>query len=140
MFRSGLVALMTSILVTPMAALAQDFQIHEPFNIPVYPIDATTFEVVENGGAGGTQMWCAAGKFTREVLGQRGGAIYILEPRGASQAVEGRKSVVFTTNAVDGAFGTLTQGVGRAGQTFSMAHAYALCRDTRFLRIRVGAN
>ena len=109
----------------------------EHFDIPVYPIDANTFEVVENDGAGGTQLWCAAGLFARDVLKQNRSSLYILEARGDSRAEPGRKSVIFTTQPVDNAFFSITQGVRTAGKTLTTGHAYALCADIPRLRIIV---
>lgn len=139
MNQSRLFCVAAAFAMVPIVASAQGLSYNQRFDIPVFPIDANTFEVVEARGAGGTQMWCAAGTYVREVLEQRDGALYILEGRGDSQALPGRKSVIFTTNAVPGAFSTVTQGVRRAGQLFSSGHAYALCRDTPHLRIKVSA-
>lgn len=127
-------------LLTPTLSAAQQEVRRERFDIPIFPIDANTFEVIENDGAGGTQLWCAAGIYTRQFLGQRGGSIYIQAGRGDSRAVVGRKSVIFTTQAVDGAFSSTSQGVRRTGQVFSMAHAYALCRGTPRLQIKIREN
>lgn len=130
-------ALIISTVLLPTVALAQRFLLREIVIIPVRPIDNHTFEVIENDGAGGTQMWCAAGKFTRDYLGQRGGDITVLTPRDVSAAYPGRKSVVFTTEPVDNAFKSTSQGVRQAGQTFTMAHAYALCKSRYELYVKV---
>lgn len=124
-------------LLMPTALAAQSFFYKELVVIPVRPIDTHTFEAVENDGAGGTQIWCAAAKFTRDYLRQRGGDITVLTPRGVSAAFPGRKSVVFTTNAADTSVKSLSQGVSTAGQTFSMAHAYALCKSRYDLYVKV---
>ena len=137
MFRTSLAACVAVAMTAPLPALAQSFGMRERFDIPVYPIDANTFEVVENSGAGGTQLWCAAGIYARDTLGQRDASLYILEGRGDSRAEPGRKSVIFTTQAVEGAFSSVTQGVRRAGQVFTVSHAKALCRDTPRLRILI---
>ncbi|WP_299151883.1 hypothetical protein [uncultured Tateyamaria sp.] len=133
-----LVAVVFAVL-TPGWVGANSFFLKEIIVIPVRPIDATTFEVIENDGAGGTQMWCAAGKFTRGYLRQRGGDLTVLTPRAASAVYAGRKSVIFTTRAVAGAVSSTSQGIRTAGQSFSMAHAYALCKSRReqFIKVRV---
>lgn len=111
----------------------------ETFTIPIVPIDETTFEAIEADGAGGTQMWCAAGIFTNRVLGQDRAEVYIKQARGPSVTVEGRKGVVFTTQEVPNASKSYSQGVRTAGKSFSAGHAYALCRgsDFRVVRIRL---
>lgn len=129
---------LAAVVTLPTLAHAQDRVFpRERFTIPVNQIDANSFEVIENDGAGGTQLWCAAGLFTRKALGQRGGELYIESPRGPAQTMPGRKGVVFTTEPVAGAFNSVSQGVRRAGQSFSMTHAYALCRSGRSQGVRV---
>jgi hypothetical protein len=137
MFRTSLAACVAVVMIAPLPAFSQGMAMRESFDIPVYPMDANTFEVVEKDGAGGTQLWCAAGIYARDTLGQRDGSLYILQGRGDSRAEPGRKSVIFTTQAVENAFSSVTQGVRRAGQVFTVSHAYALCRDTPRLRILV---
>ena len=137
MLRLSLAVAAAVTLFAPDPAPAQDLQLRDRFDIPVYPIDANSFEVVENDGAGGTQLWCAAGTYVREVLRQRRGSIYILEARGDSRAEPGRKSVIFTTQPTDNAFYSVSQGVRRSGKTFTAVHAYALCGDTPQLHIIV---
>lgn len=124
----------------PTLGYAQDSVRGERYTIPVNQIDSTTFEVIEADGAGGTQLWCAAGLYTRNVLGLRGGDLYIAQGRTDAQTVPGRKGVVFTTQAVPNAFSSVTQGVRRTGKVFSMTHAYALCRNLPFLRVRTSSN
>ncbi|UWR23543.1 hypothetical protein [Sulfitobacter sp. S190] len=117
-----------AMICLPLPALAGiDFLDRQRFVIPVAPISATTFEVIENDGAGGTQMWCAAAKYSRAVLGNARGDLTILEARDTARTVQGRKGVVFTTAPVDGAFSSVSQSVRRAGKVFSVGHAYALC-------------
>lgn len=135
MLRFSLVLGAAVTVSVPVSATARDLRLHDRFDIPVYAIDAGSFEVVENDGAGGTQLWCAAGIYVREVLQQRNGSIYILQVRGDSQAEPGRKSVIFTTQPGDNTFFSVTQGVRSTGKTFTAAHAYALCDDTPQLRI-----
>ncbi len=130
-------ALIAFALLAPATLAAQRFIEKELVIIPVRPIDSHTFEAIENDGAGGTQMWCAAAKFTRQYLRQRGGDTTVLAPRAASAAVPGRKSVIFTTNAKDTSHRSVSQGVRQAGQTFSMAHAYALCKSRYDLFVKV---
>ncbi|MEL6620045.1 MAG: hypothetical protein AAFP16_14310 [Pseudomonadota bacterium] len=124
-------------LSLPVAALAQSFFLRELIVIPVRPIDQNTFEAFETSGVGGSQMWCAAGKFTRDYLRQRGGDITVLRARGTSETYPGRKSVIFTTRPVENAVTLTSEGVRTPGQRFSMTHANALCRSQPELLIRV---
>lgn len=125
------------ILTLPTVVYAQDAARRERFTLPVNQIDNARFEVIEADGAGGTQMWCAAGIFARDVLMRRDGNLYIETGRGDAITVPGRKGVTFSTEPVDGAFSSVSQGIRRAGKVFSMAHAYSLCRNLPFLKIRI---
>ncbi|MEM6372746.1 MAG: hypothetical protein AAF727_08215 [Pseudomonadota bacterium] len=125
------------VVALPGLVQAQSIFFKERVLIPVRPIDATTFEVVENDGAGGTTLWCAAGIFTKEYLNQRGGEIGVLQARGDSATYPGRKSVIFTTGPVPNPVKSTSQGVRTEGQTFSMGHANALCRAQPEIYVRV---
>jgi len=126
-------------LVWPVVLSAQSFFLRELVVIPVRQIDANSFEAVENDGAGGTLMWCAAAKFTRDHLRQRGGDIGVLQARGPSAVFAGRKSVIFTTAPVANPVTSYSEDVRTPGKTLSMAHAYALCRSNPeyFVKVRV---
>jgi len=140
MIRPIAAIVLAAAVTMPTLGAAQQFVRRDRFDIPIFPIDANTFEVVENDGAGGTALWCAAGVYTRDTLGQRGGSLYILKGRSDSERISGRKSVIFSTQPVDGAFSSFSQGVRRAGKVFSMAHAYALCRGTPRLTVKIREN
>ncbi len=100
----------------------------EIYRIPVIAISATTFEVIENDGAGGSQLWCAAGTFARERLGVGPGErLYVQRGRAQSERAAGRKSVVFTTEAQANEFSSLDLGVRRAGKAVSITQARASC-------------
>ncbi|MFL4470212.1 hypothetical protein ACERZ8_10125 [Tateyamaria armeniaca] len=132
-----LTAILGLVLAWPAVASAQSIFLRELVVIPVRPIDTNTFEVIENDGAGGTSMWCAASKFTRDYLNQRGGEIAVLRARGDSAAFPGRKSVIFTTAPVASPVKSTSQGVRTEGQVFSMGHANALCRSQPEILIQV---
>lgn len=134
---SGLLATAVSL---PTIGAAQQEVRRNRFQIPIFSIDANTFEVIENDGAGGFDLWCAAGIFVRSRLVQRGGDITVLTPRGPAQSAPGRTSVIFTTEPVEGAFSSYSQGVRQKGKRFSKAHAYALCRAVPNLRISIREN
>ena len=116
-----------ALLVLPSLAIAQSFFFLERYTIPVNQIDATTFETVDADGAGGTQHWCAAGIYASKVLGLKKVFLFIKQPLGPSVTVPGRKGVVFSTEPVPGATQSYSEGVRKAGKTFSLSHASALC-------------
>jgi len=130
-------ALLALAFVWPATAFAQSLFSRELVVIPVRPIDATSFEVIENDGAGGTSMWCAASIFVEDYLDLRGAQITVAQARGDSAAFPGRKSVIFTIEPVAGAVKSYSQGVRTLGQTFSQGHANALCRSQPEYVVRV---
>lgn len=139
MIKRSTLAVLAVLVTTPTIAPAQqgDFMRRQSFTLPVALIDADSFEVIEADGAGGSQLWCAAGLYVRKVLGQRGGDIYVETPRGPAQSMAGRKGVVFTTAPTQTAIPSFTLGVRRAGLTHSMSLSYALCSDLPQLRLRL---
>ena len=106
------------------------------FTLPVAQLSDTTFEIVEADGAGSQQIWCGAGIYARRVLGLRGGDLYIASPRGPATSQPGRQGVVFSIVPVPNAFDSATTTVRRAGKTLSMTHAFALCSEMPYLRLR----
>lgn len=140
MMKRSMIAGLAVLMAVPTVLPAQGFVRQDSFTLPVAPIDANSFEVVESDGAGGPQMWCAAGLYARKVLGQRAADLYVQQARGPSQTMPGRKGVVFTTAPVAGAFGTTSLGIRQAGATHSVAHAFALCHEFKNLRLRTGPN
>jgi len=138
MFKSLILAVPLALMTLP-SANAFGVVVLETFTIPIVPLDETTFEAIEADGAGGTQMWCAAGIFATRVLGMTNGEIYIKQARGPSVAAQGRKGVVFTTQEVPNASKSYSQGVQTTGKSFSAGHAHALCfgSDLRVVRIRL---
>lgn len=129
------------LILVPSLANAQRFGfgmgLNELYTIPVNPINATTFETIEANGAGGTQLWCAAGIYARRVLGMQKGRLYIKEARGASRTVQGRRGVVFTTQEVPNATQTYSEGVRTQGKTLSIGHAHGLCFGTTFRTVNI---
>lgn len=129
------------LIALPSLANAQRFGFgigfNELYTIPVNPINATTFETIEANGAGGTQLWCAAGIYARRVLGLQKGRLYIKEARGPSRTVQGRRGVVFTTEEVPNATQTFSEGVRTQGKNLSIGHAHSLCFGTTFRNVRI---
>lgn len=127
------------LIAFPSLAHAEGFSFatRQTFTIPVFPIDATTFETIEANGAGGTQLWCAAGIYATRVLGLTREKLYIQEARGPSRTVQGRRGVVFTTQEVPNAVRTFSEGVRTPGKNLSVGHAHALCFGTTFGNVRI---
>ncbi|MEL6884546.1 MAG: hypothetical protein AAFP87_08555 [Pseudomonadota bacterium] len=134
MKKSALFALACAV-TSPTLVDAQSTR-RERFTLPVAQLTDTTFEIIEADGAGGQQIWCGAGIYVRRVLGLRGGELFISEGRGPSKTQPGRKSVVFSITPVPNAFDSTSPGVRRAGKSFSMTHAFALCSEMPFVRLR----
>ena len=108
-----------------------------PYTVPVVPIDANSFEAIEADGAGAKQMWCAAGIFANNVLGQGKAKLYIKQARGSSVTVAGRKGVIFTTQPVPDATKSYSFSLRKVGLTFSVSTVYGLCEGDPFRRVRV---
>lgn len=138
MLKQYFAAALAVLITAPTLAPAQDSSRRERYTLPAVQIDANSFEIIEADGAGNSQIWCAAGIYAREVLGQRDGDLAVEVPRGPSQTTPGRRGVVFTTAPVEGAFSSTSLGIRKAGLTFSAGHAHALCRQFRNLKVRVG--
>lgn len=119
-------------LSTPVAGSAQTFR--SVNYLDVLPLTATTFEVIESGGKGPRGVWCAAAEYAERRLRARG-RIYVLEARGPSRSVQGRNSVIFTTDA-----SSLSQGpsqsvllsTSQVGIGLPIAHAIQFCRDADY--------
>jgi len=139
MLRSLVMAWLVVVCVAPTFANAQSIFLYQNFVIPVIDVDSDTFEAIENDGAGGVQMWCAAAIYARRVLGiERGGEISVKQARGPSQFAPGRKSVIFTVAPVADPIKTYDLTVRRVGKVMSIAAANAQCRsDFREVVIRL---
>ncbi len=98
--------------------------------LPVARITATEFEVIERGGAGARDVWCAAARYAVYTLGQQSGRIYIDTPRGPARSVSGAKGVTFTTQAPPNPPGGSVSVTTRvAGANLPVIHALQFCRD-----------
>jgi hypothetical protein len=113
------------------AAHAQSFE--SGTRLPVNPVSATQFEVIEADSAGGAQMWCAAATYSNDVLGRYEKTdISVLSPRGPSVTATGRNGVVFTIDqaSLDEAPSTAYSAtINRAGVTFAVSMALTFCDD-----------
>ncbi|WP_299723671.1 hypothetical protein [uncultured Tateyamaria sp.] len=128
------------VAASPTLAFADMLAAQSHFELPVIGIDANSFEVIEEQGAGGPQMWCAAAIYARKVLGQRGADLYIEVPRGQAQTIAGRQGVVFTIAPVSNPVQSYSFGTDQAGSKHSVASANSICRDVRSFSIRTSAN
>lgn len=141
MIKRVTIAILALGLSLPAVVTAQGFGFKRVVRIPVLPIDSNTFETVVNDGAGGSLMWCAAARFTRHYLRQRGGDLFVKKPVGPSATFPGRKSVIFTTQPVPNSVTSYTEGIATPGQRFSQAHGYSICRTQErqhyYVRVQV---
>ena len=138
MLKTCFVAALAVALTTPTLSLADDIFPRQRFTLPAAQIDADSFEIVEADGAGNSQFWCAAGIYARKALGQRLGDLTVEVPRGPSQSMPGRKSVVFTTDPAAATSKSVALSVRQAGLSFSITHANAVCPRNDLVRVRTG--
>lgn len=121
-------------LVVPITANAQTFRAINDLN--VVPLSRSTFEVIEARGQGPRGIWCAAAEYAERRLGASG-RVYIRDGRGPAQSVEGRSSVVFTTNAGEldqGPFQSTSLNTSQVGVGLPIDHAIQFCRRDDFKR------
>lgn len=97
--------------------------------LQVNPISATQFEVIESGGAGAQDIWCAAASYAEGALGRTRGRLYIARARGPAETVPGRKGVVFSVEPTPGAFTSVSVSVRQAGMNLPIFHALQFCRN-----------
>ncbi|WP_156874919.1 hypothetical protein [Sulfitobacter alexandrii] len=106
----------------------------EEDTIVINRLGPTEFEVVQGVNFGAAEFWCGAATYVERRTGQpQTTPIFVKSPRGPSQTVAGRDSVVFSTSAeglpaADPNRVTLT--VDRAGATLKSYQARRYCRDT----------
>ena len=122
-----------------LPSMGQAQFVRETLKIPVLPLTATTFEVIEADAAGGSHIWCAAGLYARKVLGLERGRLWVARGRQSSDLAPGRKGVIFSVEAVPGEFLSPIRSVRRPGLSFSIGHANAICREADWrVRLRSG--
>lgn len=105
----------------------------------VVPIDQNTFEVIEDRGAGASDIWCSAADYAR-AAGLNGvrKRMYVVTPRGPSRTTPNAKAVTFTTNPDDDIRNTAPSysvTVNRMGENLPIDHAYEFCFEDRFDRL-----
>ncbi|WP_390912791.1 hypothetical protein [Pseudosulfitobacter sp. SM2401] len=97
--------------------------------LDVNPVSATQFEVIEGRGEGARGMWCAAALHSVNQLGVQRGRIYVAQARGLAVTAQGRKGVVFSTQAVGDAGPSPSVTVRQVGANLPVQHALQFCRD-----------
>jgi hypothetical protein len=118
--------------VTPLAAAAQSYRAIN--DLEVFPLDRTTFEVIEARGEGPQGIWCAAAEYAKNRLRTQA-RIYIIKGRDGARSVAGRKSVVFTTDVASlpaGPFRSISVSTSRVGVGLPVNHALQFCRTDDF--------
>lgn len=97
----------------------------------VVPVNADTFEVIDDKGESARGIWCAAADYVRAAgLDGVRKRIYIVEPRGPSKRQANVNSVTFTTNPDDQMAQTPSSysvSVDRKGENLGVGHAYNFC-------------
>lgn len=114
-----------------LPAIAADFRAINRLN--VVPISADTFEVIEDHGAGASDIWCAASEYARAAgLDGVRRRMYVVDPRGPSKTRANEIGVVFTVNPDDEMRNSPTSysvTVKRRGENLSIGHANEFCRN-----------
>lgn len=123
------IAFYLTVLLGLSASQAMAFGISFAPRLQVNPVSATEFEVIESGGAGAQDIWCAAARFAEDVLGRARGRLYVARARGPSLTVPGRKGVVFSVEPTPGAFTSVSVSVRQAGMNLPIFHARQFCRN-----------
>jgi len=138
--RSFILSTALALSAVPATLSAQSFQAVN--DLIVVPLNRASFEVIEAHGQGARGMWCAAEEYAEKRLSAKG-RVYVLSVRGPSQTVEGRKSVVFTTDAdslPQGPSRSVSVDTSQVGIGLPIAHAIQFCHDYDFdfseLRLR----
>ncbi len=105
----------------------------------VVPITQDTFEVIEDRGAGPSDIWCSAADYAREAgLNGVRKRMYIVEPRGPSRTTPNAKGVIFTTNPDEDLKNTsrsYSVSINRKGENLPIDHAYEFCFENQFDRL-----
>ncbi len=119
------------IFCLPAAATGQAIGFYLDFapRLAVNPVSSTSFEVIESGGAGAQDMWCAAASYAQNRLGIRRGRMYVARAIGPAETVRGRKGVVFTTQPTADAFTSVSVSVKEPGMNLPIFHALQFCTN-----------
>ena len=99
----------------------------------VVPVNADTFEVIDDRGESARGIWCAAADYVRAAgLDGVRKRIYIVEPRGPSKTEANAIAVMFTTNPDEEMAKTPSSysvSVKRKGENLGVGHAYNFCES-----------
>ena len=92
-----------ALILICMTALTAAASVFRSVNrLYVVPVNRDTFEVIEDRGAGASDIWCSAADYA-QAAGLDGvrKRMYILEPRGKSRTTPNATGVLFTTSPSD---------------------------------------
>jgi len=119
------------VICVPVAAAGQRVGLTLGFapRLEVNPVSANRFEVIESDSAGPQDIWCAAARFADETLGISRGRLYIARARGPAETVRGGTGVIFTTQATEDAFTSVSVSVREPGMNLPIFHALQFCRN-----------
>ncbi|MEL6563576.1 MAG: hypothetical protein AAFQ59_03955 [Pseudomonadota bacterium] len=107
------------------------------FVIPVYPLSATSFEVVRDDRASPAAMWCAASKYVDRYVPGDVRDLFVAQALSQSANAPGKKGMVFTIAPIANASSSVTFGVNTPGLRKSMAAANSVCGGDFFVVLRV---
>jgi len=97
----------------------------------VHPIGEGRFEVIARGSSAAQGYFCAAGDYARRRLGAMpADRVVVVEPLGPAINNPGGKSAKFTVGAQGTGSSSISPSVRRVGQSMSIGHARALCRNS----------
>lgn len=121
----------------PTMATPQFF-FRERLIVPVVPLSATEFEVIDAEFGGPGLIWCAAGIYAARVLNQRRSDLWVERPYGPSQAAPGRNAVAFTVVPIENDRSSWSFIIRERGYRKSSGSARAACDfSERLVYIRV---
>lgn len=126
--------LITALALATLPAVLSAQSFRAVNHLDVVPLKGGTFEVIQSHGEGARGIWCAAADYAERNLGAKG-RVYLYAARGPAQTVNGRKSVVFTTDASslsEGPSQSYTLSTSQVGVGLPIAHAIQFCRDADY--------
>lgn len=97
--------------------------------LTVNPVTATTFEVIEQHGAGPEEMWCAAALYAEGQLGENRGRLYLAGPYGPAKTAPGEKGAIFSIEPIAGGSSGGSVSVSEVGYNLLVNGAIEFCED-----------
>lgn len=105
---------------------------NERYYLPVYPISASAFEVVNADFASPAAMWCAAAKYVDRYVPGDIRQLWVAKALSSSENEPRRNSMVFSIEPTPTESRSLLFGTRTVGLTKSMAAADSVCYSSDF--------